>query len=206
MAEYNYPKDGKIHTRYSELVRCTPGQIEKVVAERMGDIIPFSNDIMDFGTERHQILSDYIIKNNKLPKHFAKELKTKYDLELEIKGDQSERHIAVEMFKGIVIHGTPDIFGKDWIIDFKTTTRGKEAYINSKQNIFYAWLLSIYGLKIKRAFYLCELWNKERNEILGYESHDKEITEIDKDEIKKWAWERAKLLKSAIKHYQKVEV
>lgn len=187
---YQYPNDNKLHTRFSELSKCTPGQIQRVIDERNGDLAPFENEITYFGEKRHEMFSKYIKENGHLPKQFG--------LELECKPDQSERHIACEVAPQLVIHGTPDAFGADWVIDFKTTTK-PEAYVNSKQCTFYAWLLGIYGLEIKKVYYLCEVWNLERDKILEYKVHEKEITPEDIEEVKEWALDRARFLYKSIK-------
>lgn len=193
---YDYPNDGKLHCRYSELKKCTIGQIDKVIQERNGKLAPFENEITYFGEKRHEMFSKYIKENGHLPKQFG--------LDLECKPEQSERHIACEMAKNLVIHGTPDAFGGDWVIDFKTTTK-PEAYINSKQCTFYAWLLGVYGLNIKKVYFLCEIWNPERDKILGYKVHEKEITEDDIAEVKEWALDRARLLYKSIKLYERTQ-
>jgi len=193
-SNYNYPEDNKLHTRYSELVKCTVGQIDKVIEERNGELAPFENEITYFGEKRHEMFSKYIKEKGELPKNFG--------LNLTCKPEQSERHIACEVAPDLVIHGTPDAFGEDWVIDFKTTTK-PDAYINSKQTTFYAWLLSIYGLEIRKVYYLCEIWNIDRDKILGYKVHEKELTPQDLEDVREWALERARLLYKTIKLYER---
>ena len=195
---YDYPNDGKLHTRFSELVRCTDGQIERVLAERNGDQASFSSNITYFGDIRHEMLKEYIQENGKIPEKFG--------VKLSCKPDRAEKHIAVEVFPNVVIHGTPDCFGNEWIADFKTTSRTEKAYSASKQVLFYAWLLSFYGLKIEKGYYLCEIWDKERTKILDYKSHQFEVDSAEFDELVLWTQERVERLKSAIKGYQPVEV
>lgn len=198
---YNYPKDGKLHTRFHELLRCTDGQIDNVIAERFGDLAPFENDITYFGTKRHEMLEKYIKENNELPKQFKKLCEEK-GIELEVNGKQVEKEICCEMFNGVVIHGTPDLFGSDWIVDFKTTTR-PESFSANKQTLFYAWLFQPYGLKITKSYYLMEIWNLERDKILGYDVIEKEITQEAIDKINDWALERARTLYKAVKTYER---
>ena len=190
---YNYPNDGKLHTRYSELTRCTVGQIDKVIMERNGELSPFENEITYFGEKRHEMFNKYINENKCLPKQFG--------LELDCKPEQAERHIACEVAPQLVIHGTPDAFGADWIIDFKTTTK-PDSFSASRQTTLYAWLLSIYGLDIKKTYYLCEIWNLERDKILGYKVIEKEVTPESIEEVKKWTLERSRLLYKTIKLYE----
>jgi hypothetical protein len=56
MADYTYTADGKLHTRYSELIRCTPGQIDRVVWERIHPGHRAETEHMGFGTLRHEML------------------------------------------------------------------------------------------------------------------------------------------------------
>jgi len=199
MAEYNYPNDGKLHTRFSELTRCTPGQIERVVAERMGDDNRYTNEIMEFGTVRHEKLAEYIKKNSQLPPRF--------NLDLKCEPENAERQIAIEMFPNVVIHATPDVFDTDWIADFKTTTGDGKNYGSSKQVTFYAWLLSFYGYDIKTVYYLCERWDKERTKIIEYPEPIKK--EVDKEifnDLREWTLGRVHLLQTTLRYYQKVEV
>lgn len=198
MPNYDYPKDGKLHTRFSELVRCTDGQIDRVLAEREGDQTPFSSNITFFGDVRHEMLKEYIQKNGKIP--------DKFGINLKCEPERAEKHIAVEIWPDVVIHGTPDCFGEDWIADFKTTSRTEKAYKASKQILFYAWMLSFYGLKIEKGYYLCEIWDLERTKILDYKPYPFPIDPAEFEELKHWAWERVKRLRKAIKGYQPVEV
>jgi len=195
-SNYDYPNDNKLHTRFSELVRCTPGQIDKVVEERLGHYAPFENEITYFGEKRHEMFSKYIKENGKIPE--------KFEIDLKCKPEQSERHIACEVAPRLVIHGTPDAHADDWIVDFKTTTR-PDSFSASKQTTFYAWLLSIYGLEIKKTYYLCEVWNLERDKILGYKTIEKEITPEAIEEVKEWALERARLLYKTLKLYERTQ-
>ena len=199
--DYNYPQDGKLHTRYHELAKCTPGQIHVVIAERLGQLQPFENDVTFFGSERHGMFEKYIKANATLPKHFDGLLKSKFGLSLDLSTAKSEQEIASEMFNGVVIHGRPDLFGQDWIIDFKTTTN-PERFSSSRQTLFYAWLLQPHGLTITKTYFLFELWNKDRTEILGYECLAKDITDTMLDEINEWALHRARLLYAALRSRQ----
>lgn len=196
--QYQYPNDDNLHTRFSELQKCTPGSIDNVIRERLGEIGSFQNEITEFGDKRHEMLNEYILKNKKLP--------PKFGLDFVVDPKQANQHLMVEMFPKLVLHGTPDVFGADWVADFKTTTRGKGAYVNSKQCTYYAWLLSVYGLDIKKIYYLCELWNPERTEILGYEMHEKDITPEDIEEVKEWTLTRARLLYQTLKDYEKARI
>lgn len=217
MAEYIYPKDGKLHTRWSELVRCTPGQIERVVAERMGHKRPFQNEHMAFGIVRHNRLAREVKKLGKIPPRF--------NLDLEVNPINAEREVAVEMFPGVVIHSTPDIFDNEWIADFKTIILDDKKeenkhyldnledipnarrYKASKQTAFYAWMLSVYGYQIKDLYYLCEVWNHNRTKILGYlKPKHKELDPEIFNELRDWTLGRVHLLKEVLRTYQKVEV
>lgn len=188
---YTYEDDGKIHTRYSDLVRCTNGQIGKVVMEQEGQATKFVNIATAHGTVRHQMFSEEIKETGKIPPQFG--------IDLSCPAENSEKELAVEMFPGVVIHGQIDSFNDDWIGDFKTTGKGAVAYRSSKQILFYAWLLSAYGIKINNSYYFCEIWDPEREKILKYEYYEKEIKEKDIEYIKNWAWERVQRLARGLK-------
>lgn len=203
MPTYNYPNDGKFHTRFSELTRVTDGSLERLIKERCGEIPTFSGNSTSFGSDRHDGLAQYLKENRELPEVFQMYIPER---KLAINPDWVEKHLAVEMWPGIVIHGTPDCFGPEWVIDFKTTSRDAKAYTSSPQVTFYAWLLRPYGFTIKKAYYLCEIWDKERTTIYEYDVAEKEITEEKIIAVEAWAKERAHRFKEAYENYEPVWV
>ena len=188
--DYVYQKDGKLHTRYSELVRCTPGQIEQVIYEREGGE-RFEGEFTEFGVKRHKMFSKYIKQNSKIPEQFG------YDLK--VKPENSEKQMACEVAPELVIHFTPDCFGDNWVGDFKTTHQGRKGFKSSRQQKFYAWLLGILGHEITQSLYFLEIWNKERTEIMGYEVLDDDISKEDINNQLDWVLPRARLLYANLK-------
>ena len=197
MATYDYLDNGKLHTRFSELVRCTPGQIERVVLDRLHGV-DHTNEFMSFGTMRHEKFAEYLKAKSELPSVFK--------LDLKINPGWVEKSYEIEAFDNVVIHFTPDVHDKTWIGDLKTTSRTAESYKNNKQITFYAWVLGQMGLDITSAFYFLEFWNRERTGCQGYQVIKNEITPESKAQVKTWAIERIELLYSEIKKHNKEEV
>lgn len=192
MATYEYPNDGKFHTRYSELKRCIPSQIDRVIFERINGVHD-SNPYMDFGSKRHEVLAEYLKKNKKFPSEF--------NLDMDINPEWVEREQWIEVWENVVIHFTPDAFGKTWIMDLKTTSRGKSAYTSDKQLFVYAYLLGIKGLKIEKVYYVCEIWDTERTQIQGYEVLEKDVTQEDLQKAEDWLKSKSEFLYEALKEW-----
>jgi hypothetical protein len=202
MPEYQYPNDGKTHTRYSELVKCTNGQVRKVVQERFGELSPFSNGHTGLGQVRHDMFQDEITKTHRLPKCFLDEVEAckKYsDVEIDV----VEKHYESEIFKNVVLHSTIDAAStKSGIIfDFKMTTQSAKKWASSKQILVYAYQLILRKVEVKTAVFLIERWNSEKTEILGYECIEIEITPEKVLEVKEWIKSRVELLLTEIKLY-----
>lgn len=184
-SRYDYEPDDKLHTRFSELRNCTIKGVTKVVFQRLYGVSE-SSPYMEFGTTRHEVFSNFLLTHRKLPKQIP--------LDLEINEDMVERSYAIEVWKNVVIHLTPDIHNTTWVADFKTTTRGAINYKTDKQVVFYAWLLNKLGHKITKGYYICELWDRDRTKIQGYEFLERDITQEDIDGIEDWAKKRVQLL------------
>lgn len=73
--DYTYKEDGKIHTRWTELKRCTPNQIERVIGERLGVREPYKNPYMDIGQIRH----DEFYQESKLTGYLPEVFKAEYE-------------------------------------------------------------------------------------------------------------------------------
>jgi len=181
---YNYPKDHKLHTRYSELVNCIPSKMVDVLKARV-DGYP-KNEFMEFGIKRHEKMKEYLVEKKKLPKVFG--------LDHDVDPEMVEHSYEFELFDNVVVHFTPDVHGKTWIADLKTTSRGIAGYKNDKQLVFYAKMLNKLGYKIEKIYYLIELWDKERTELLGYEVLEKNVDEKDVEKVLEWAKTRIERL------------
>lgn len=201
MADYVYNQnDGKIHTRYSELVRCTPKGIDRVIEERLGLRSRFEGDNMADGTIRHEMWQAEALRTSKLPECFG----------LDWPVSHIEHEFTSEMLPGIIVHSRPDVVcvTKHAILDYKTVldgTRGwretiKQYHHTSKQRQlqFYAFQLGLHGILIREGVFLCEIWNKDRDTILGHNIIRFPITLGDMAGALAWARPRIALLASAL--------
>lgn len=195
--------DGKIHTRYSELNKMTPGQVDYAMAIRLGERESYQSEDMLFGTERHRFFEAETKRTGKIPACFY-EIAGLKDVQI----DRAERELAVELVPGMVIHSRPDAYSIDnfCLYDYKTTldgTRGWKAnvkqYRYSKQGIFYAMMLALHSIDVYSVKYLCEIWNADRDRILGYDMVEQEITPEKMEDVKHWTIDRLALLKVALR-------
>lgn len=213
MADYLYANDNKIHTRYSELIRCTPGQIDKVIWERKNPEARTKTQSMDFGIIRHQMFDEESQQTGKVPACFG----------LDMRVEHVEAEFATEIMKGVVVHSRMDSVSVEGetIIDYKTVLDGKNGWqknlqgygwrpiytaggnlIDSKvvpsskqkQLKFYAFQLGLHGIRIKRGLFLCEIWNGDRTEIIGYKTVEFPITLADIAPVLPWVKDRVALL------------
>lgn len=213
MADYKYDQnDGKIHTRYSELLRCTPGGIDRVLDEREGTRSRFEGDNMADGTIRHEMWQKEALNTSKLPVCFG----------LDWHVSHVEHEFAIELLPGVIVHSRPDVVcaGKGAVVDYKTVLDGVNGWRQNlkaygwrpdgkvfatskqKQLIFYAYQLGLHGILIREGVFLCEVWNKGRNTILGYEMVRFPITLSDMAAALAWARPRIALLASALEQRQ----
>lgn len=196
MPTYTYPNDGKLHTRYSELVRCTPGQINRVVMEHFGEMVGFSSDHTGLGTERHKDYAEEMIGTKRLPDCFRKEFPQYEHFVVDI----VEKELKAEVMPGVVLHSTPDAASSTslTIIDFKVTSQEAKRWSASKQILVYAWQLHIRDIPIERSLFLIEQWNPQKTKILRYDVVEREITPDDIAEAYEWICSRCTTLREAI--------
>lgn len=199
MADYTYTEDGKIHTRYSELLRCTPGQIDRVLADRESGRT-LSTDNMADGSLRHEMFEEEAKKTGKLPACFG----------LDWPVSHIEQEFATELVRGVVVHSRPDTVCADveTVVDYKTVLDGAngwkanvEGYKHAskqRQLFFYAYQLGLHGIRIRRGAFLCEIWNQARDTILGYEIVEFPITLNDMRSALAWAKPRVALLQAVL--------
>lgn len=199
MADYLYSEDGKIHTRYTELMKCTPGQIDRVISERLGQTERFKSDKLEFGSDRHEMWEAEGRTTGKIPECFG--------LDWEI--SHTEEEFASEILPGIVLHSRPDAVCEAiaTLVDYKTLIADSLAmgeltavarYKNSKQLPLYAYQLGLHGIRIKRIAYLIEIWNREQTEILGYKHIIKDFKMSDIGPILPWVNDRVSMLAASI--------
>lgn len=199
MADYLYEPDGKIHTRYTELTRCTPGQIDRVISERLGSSKRFQSDKLDFGTDRHDMFEAEGKETGTIPKCFG----------LNWSISHVEEEFASEILPGIILHSRPDAVctAIATVVDYKTLIADSLAqgellavqrYAHSKQLPLYSYQLGLHGIRIKNIAYLVEIWNREQDEILGYKIIIKDFKMSDVAKILPWVKSRVSYLVSGL--------
>lgn len=199
MADYLYAADGKIHTRYTELTRCTPGQIEGVIDERLGLRKRFKSDKLEFGTDRHDMWEEEGKRSGMIPECFGVDWPISH----------CEQEFASEILPGVVVHSRPDAVCADiyTLVDYKTLIADSlelgelvavQRYVRSKQLPIYAYQLGLHGIRIKRIAYLVEIWNRDQDTILGYKTIMKDFKMADVAKAVPWIQERISYLASAI--------
>ena len=209
MADYSYdPNDGKLHTRYSELAMCTPGNGVKNAVLRRFDMLPrVETEYMAFGTERHEMWAEEALKTGKTAACFG----------VQFEATHIEREFAANVLPSVVMHMRPDVVSEpaQAVIDYKTLfaesydlgkIRAETTYSKSKQLIVYAYILMIFGIRIKRFIFLVEIWNKEQNEILGTHIVERDVSLLEIKSALNWIRVRATLLHAAIEDYLSQEV
>lgn len=199
MADYQFADDGKLHTRYSELTRCTPGQIDRVLADRESGRTLSTDDMLD-GSLRHETWEQEAKITGKLPACF----------DLDWEATYVEQEFTSELVRGVVVHSRPDVVSVpvETVVDYKTVLDGAngwkanvEGYRHAskqRQLFFYAYQLGLHGIRIRRGIFLCEIWNKDRTEILGYERVEFPISLMDMAGALNWARPRIALLASEL--------
>lgn len=207
MADYIIKDDGKLHTRYSELTRCTPGQIDRVVWERSHPDSRAHTEHMDFGIVRHEIFEEDGRRAGGVPTEFG------IDLPL----SHFEHEFATEILPGVVVHSRPDgvAAAKNMIIDYKTVVNGKMGWqkiVNSyrhtgkqRQLQFYAFQLGLHGILIRQGAFLCEIWDADRENILDYKVVTFDIKLRDIAPVLPWVKDRVALLQTVLEEQAELD-
>lgn len=198
--QYNIKDDGKLHTRFTDLMRATPKQIENIIKEQTGEKPRFKNDVLTFGETRHNMFEKETKQTGMLPVVFREAFPEYKDLVI----THAEKEFATELFERIVIHSRPDAVAANdaIVVDYKTMVKGAggaRRYKNSKQLLFYAYQLAIHNISIKKYVYFVEIWSEDYDEIIGYEKFEKTIGLLDISLIKKWAHDRCEVLALGMK-------
>lgn len=199
MSDYLFdPTDGKLHVRYSQLAQCSPGSIDRVLAEINGQERVETND-MAFGTIRHENFAEEAQETRQVPQCFGVDWPVLH----------IEHEFATEILPGVVLHSRPDLVCSNGIlVDYKTVLDGKQGYnavIDSykhiskqRQLMVYAFQLGMHKIRIKEGAFLCEVWNANRNTILDYEIVRFPISMFEISEVLSWVRQRVALLASAL--------
>lgn len=204
--QYQTRNDGKLHTRYTELMACTEGGMERVLDERFGLKKKLELEAFEFGRARHEDLEHETAVTKKVPEYFEVG---------ELPISHAEQGFAIEAFPGVVIHFTPDLLSQsEGVIGDYKMVREPEAgwdgkfpslwsmYKDSIQLDFYAWLLTFKKISIKEKLYLGEYWNRDRTEILHHDFVRRPITVVDKGKARAWAIPRIERLMAGIEIYR----
>lgn len=197
--KYKIQQDNKLHTSYSELKRCTSANATaKVVLERNGKIEPYQGEQMKFGIIRHEQWEKESLSTGFTPQCFS-------HLYYAPVGDMIERAFAVEIFRDVVLHFRPDSvsIADKAVIDNKKIVSTASQFKSSMQLLIYAYGLSLHGIRITKRVYLCEVWNKESDKIIGYEKLEMPVSMYDIATVNKWLLPKVRLLKATNDLYLK---
>jgi hypothetical protein len=155
----------------------------------------YHGKILQFGSARHKMWEEESKKTGKTPDCFLEP-----PCRFQVPIDFIEQEITCDLIPGVVLHGTPDSVSVIWktIIDYKTVSGKLSTYMSSKQIVTYAYLMAMNNVEIDQGVYLCEVWNEERNKIIGYAKIQKPISMVDiRKHYTNWLKPRALLLKTA---------
>lgn len=193
--QYNIKDDGKLHTRFTDLMRATPHQVENIIKEQLGEKERFKNDVLTFGETRHNMWQKETEDTGLLPIVFRNAFPEYKDLRI----THAEQEFATELFENIVVHSRPDGVSvtEALVVDYKTMVKGAggaRRYKSSKQLPFYSFQLGIHNIRITKYVYFVEIWNENYTEIIGYDKFEKSIGLLDIAMMKKWAHDRCEVL------------
>jgi hypothetical protein len=207
MADYLYEDDGKIHTRYSELIQCTAGGIDRVLAQRQNPEARFESDSMKWGTDRHEMWQEETERTGLTPACFA-------EAHPQLAVSHCEEEFATEILPGVILHSRPDAIcaNDETIVDYKTMIAGSiaearikahAAYGRSRQLPTYGFQVGLHNIKIRKAVYLIEVWKRPEpgqapEEILGYVVVKKDLALKDLAANLPWVKERVSMLAAAL--------
>ncbi len=205
MSDYYHSPDNKLHTRFSELGRCTINQVRGVINERLNGSKGFQNEAMLFGETRHELWAEESKETGKIADCFPIEPYTATHI---------EKEFATEILPNVIVHSRPDVVSEPeaTVIDYKTiqaetytsgVLKAKKSYGSSKQLPFYTYQLGLHDIRIKKILYLVEIWNPERNTILGYTKIEKAVDLAEVATVLPWIKERVSILSSALKEAER---
>lgn len=201
MAEYSYAEDGKLHTRFSDLVRCTEGSVLTVAREMLLGRKRFSSDIVEFGRLRHEMWEEEARATGRSPECFR-------EVGVDVAVTDIEQEYSMEIFPGVVLHSRIDAFASEegLLIDWKTFTNDGDIqkYKNSRQHLVYGLQKLNTGVIVKGAMYVGEQWDKKRQKLLGYDKIVLPFSVMELAEFKNgWLRDRAERLVVAVEMLKK---
>jgi hypothetical protein len=173
--------------------------MDRVLAEINGQPRVETED-MSFGTLRHESWQEEAQKTGKVADCFG----------LNWQVSHIEHEFTTEIMDNVICHSRPDIVAiqKNAVLDYKTVVDNKQGWrkivdsyrkeAKQRQLKFYAFQLGLHGIRIREGIFLCEIWNAERDTILGYEVVRFPITLFDIAGVLPWVRQRVALLASAV--------
>lgn len=220
MKTYKFDRqDGKLHTRYSELVQCTDNGVVRCLQLRAELIKKFSTKATEFGSVRHEMFEEEVAETKAVPAVFTHNEvvqaevratgETPYQYRFLIGSlpvSHCEQSFATELIPGVVIHFTPDEIAAEveTIIDTKTMIPNEvgrvqpNKYLKSVQLKLYALLLQPHDIKISKGLFLIEQWDREYKEITDYHVVPQKIGIMEMGEAQAWALQRIERLQAGI--------
>lgn len=196
MADYDIADDGKLHTRFSDLVRCTEKSVLTVAREMLLGKKRYKNNITEFGSLRHEMWEEEARATGRSPECFR-------EVGVDMVVTDIEQEYSMEIFPGVVLHSRIDAYAPNeaLLIDWKTFTNvgDIQKYKNSRQHLTYGLQKLNTGVVTKGAMYVGERWDKDRQKLLGYE---KIVLPFDINDLvafkNGWLRDRAERLKVAV--------
>jgi hypothetical protein len=200
---YDTPDDGKLYTRYSDLTKCYSIHSARIVAQEMllKRRQARRDPTMHFGSVRHKMWEEESKETGLTPACF---LEPPCSTQLPV--DMVEQQVFCEPIKGIVLCSTPDSVSlkHQTIIDNKTSSGNLQHYANDRQVKVYAFNLAMNGIEIRHGLYLCEIWSKDRKELLGYGRVEQHFDARDINKVwQTWLKPRMELLRVAYDEVKK---
>lgn len=148
---------------------------------------------MEFGTYRHKMFDLESKQTGFLPKCFKEQIPKN------LKVSNSEYEFETRLpNSNVMIHSTCDAYlDGDYIVDYKITTQDIQVWGSKQQLVFYAYLLGLHGIKLKRTIFLTETWDEKRTKILGYQKLEHKLENWKIKMVQEWIEERLFTLKMA---------
>ena len=194
---YEYKEDGKIHTRWSDLKRCSTTHGALTVAKEM--VLGkkrWSGD--DFGSLRHKMWEEETKQTGRTPECFR-------HIKIDQPAVMCEQQFEMESLPGVILHSTIDVYLPELscVTDYKTFTNKEDlqhyAQPHKKaQLLVYGVQLLVKGHSVKNLMFLGERWDSAREELLGYDHIMIPVTMLDLVNTQADLKQRAIRLKAAI--------
>lgn len=169
MPGYDIKEDGKIHTRWSDLKRCTTTHGALTVAKEM--VLGkkrWSGD--DFGSLRHEMFEEEGKRTGMAPECFK-------HCDWHEPVIMCEQQFEMELIPGVILHSTIDTYApeSETVVDYKTFTNDEDlkhyGQPHKKAQLkTYALQLMNKKYRVKNLRFAGERWDKSREELLGYDT------------------------------------